>query len=57
MEIALTAKTVATVESKARIHVRMSQRLLDEIKSRAKARGVPHTRYIRLLMERDVAAK
>lgn len=30
---------------------------LDAVKDKAKARGIPDTRYIRMLMERDVAAK
>ena len=38
----------------AQINMRVPQPLLDAVKSRAKARGVPYTRYIRELMERDV---
>jgi predicted DNA binding CopG/RHH family protein len=41
----------------ARIHFVVSPRLLSSIKDRAKARGMPYTRYIRTLMERDIAAK
>ena len=38
----------------AQINMRVPQTLLDAVKSRAKARGMPYTRYIRELMERDV---
>ena len=38
----------------ARINMRVPERLLDAVKLRARARGIPFTRYIRELMERDV---
>ena len=39
----------------AQINMRVPQRVLDAVKLRAKARGLPYTRYIRELMERDAA--
>lgn len=39
----------------AQINMRVPQPLLDAVKNRAKARGIPYTRYIRELMERDVS--
>lgn len=38
----------------AQINMRVPQPLLDAVKNRAKARGIPYTRYIRELMERDI---
>lgn len=38
----------------AQINMRVPQPLLDAVKTRAKARGIPFTRYIRELMERDL---
>ncbi len=38
----------------AQINMRVPQPLLDAVKFRARARGVPYTRYIRELIERDV---
>ena len=39
----------------AQLNMRLPQPLLDAVKIRAKARGIPYTRYIRELLERDVA--
>ena len=39
----------------AQINMRVPQPLLDAVKNRAKARGIPYTRYIRELMECDVS--
>jgi len=44
-------------ERQVRIKVRVPDVVLDAVKDRAKAKGMPYTRYIRLLMERDIAAK
>ncbi len=41
----------------AQINMRMPEALLEAVKVRAKARGIPYTRYIRELIERDVAPK
>ena len=41
----------------AQINMRVPESLLDAVKTRAKARGIPYTRYIRELIERDVASK
>lgn len=38
----------------AHINMRVPQPLLDAVKERAKMRGMPYTRFIRLLMEREV---
>ena len=39
------------------VNLRVPEGLLDAVKDRAKAQGIPYTRYIRMLMERDVTAK
>lgn len=39
----------------AQLNMRVPQPLLDAVKNRAKARGIPYTRYIRELIERDVS--
>ena len=39
----------------AQLNMRVLRLLLDAVKDRAKARGIPYTRYIRELMERDVS--
>ncbi len=39
----------------AHVDLDVLQRLLDAVKDRAKARGIPFVRYIRELMERDVS--
>ena len=39
----------------AQINMRLPQSLLDAVKERARRRGIPYTRYIRELVERDVA--
>jgi predicted DNA binding CopG/RHH family protein len=44
-------------KKEAQVNMRVPQSLLDSVKDRAKARGIPYTRYIRMLMERDVASK
>ena len=44
-------------KKEAQVNMRVPQPLLDAVKDRAKARGIPYTRYIRMLMERDVATK
>ena len=44
-------------KKEAQVNMRVPQPLLDAVKVRAKARGVPYTRYIRMLMERDIARK
>ena len=44
-------------KKEAPVNMRVPQPLLDAVKDRAKARGIPYTRYIRMLMERDIAGK
>ncbi len=44
-------------KKEAQVNMRVPQSLLDSVKDKAKARGIPYTRYIRMLMEQDVAAK
>lgn len=39
----------------AQINMRVPQALLDALKERARRRGIPYTRFIRELMEREVA--
>ena len=39
----------------AALNMRLPQNLLDAVKLKAKARGIPYTRYVRLLLESDVA--
>ena len=39
----------------AALNMRLPQNLLDALKSKAKAKGIPYTRYVRLLLESDVA--
>lgn len=44
-------------KKEAQVNMRVPQSLLDSVKDKAKAQGIPYTRYIRMLMERDVSAK
>jgi predicted DNA binding CopG/RHH family protein len=39
----------------AQLNMRVPETLLEDVKTKAKQRGIPFTRYIRMLMERDVA--
>lgn len=39
----------------AQVNLRVPQSLLDAVKDKARSRGIPFTRYIRMLMEHDVA--
>ena len=39
----------------AQLNMRVPKPLLDAVKTRAAARGIPFTRYIRMLMEQDMA--
>ncbi len=39
----------------AALNMRLPQNLLDALKLKAKAKGIPYTRYVRLLLESDVA--
>lgn len=41
----------------ARLNMRLPVPLLDAVKARAKARGVPYTRFIRETLEQATAAK
>ena len=38
----------------AQLNMRLPQPLLDAVKRRARAKGIPFTRYVRQLMERDL---
>ena len=40
----------------AALNMRLPQKLLDALKAKAKAKGMPYTRYVRLLLENDVAS-
>ena len=44
-------------KKEAQVNLRVPEGLLAAVKDRAKAKGLPYTRYIRLLMERDIAGK
>jgi len=39
----------------AALNMRLPQNLLDALKLKAQARGIPYTRYVRLVLESDVA--
>jgi predicted DNA binding CopG/RHH family protein len=39
----------------ASLNMRLPTSLLDAVKAKAKANGVPYTRYVRMLLEMDVA--
>jgi predicted DNA binding CopG/RHH family protein len=39
----------------AQLNMRLPEALLDALKSKAKARGIPYTRYIRQLLEHDIS--
>lgn len=39
----------------AALHLRLPEALLENLKVRAKAKGVPYTRYVRMLVENDLA--
>ena len=39
----------------AALNMRLPQNLLDALKAKAKSKGIPYTRYVRLLLESDVA--
>jgi predicted DNA binding CopG/RHH family protein len=44
-------------KKETQLNMRVPEGLLDAVKDRAKQKGMPYTRYIRMLMERDIAAK
>jgi predicted DNA binding CopG/RHH family protein len=39
----------------AALNMRLPSSLLDALKAKAKASGIPYTRYVRMLLENDVA--
>lgn len=39
----------------AALNMRLPASLLDAVKTRAKAKGIPYTRYVRMLLETDIA--
>ena len=39
----------------AALNMRLPQNLLDALKIKAKKKGIPYTRYVRLLLENDVS--
>jgi len=39
----------------ASLNMRLPAALLDAVKAKAKASGIPYTRYVRMLLETDVA--
>jgi predicted DNA binding CopG/RHH family protein len=40
----------------AQLNMRLPKPLLDAVKNRAKARGIPYTRFLRELIERGIAS-
>jgi predicted DNA binding CopG/RHH family protein len=48
MHFEFEAKTAA-------LNMRLPQSLLEALKAKAKAKGIPYSRYVRLLLESDVA--
>lgn len=44
-------------KKEAQLNMRIPQPLLDAVKGKAQAKGIPYTRYIRMLMEQDVARR
>ena len=44
-------------KKEAQVNMRVPESLIEAVKDKAKARGIPYTRYIRMLMEQDIAAK
>ena len=44
------------IEAKsAALNLRLPQSLLEAVKVRAKSKGIPYTRYVRMLLETDLA--
>ena len=39
----------------ASLNMRLPPSLLDAVKAKAKANGIPYTRYVRMLLEADIA--
>jgi len=39
----------------AALNMRLPQKLLDAVKADARARGIPYTRYVRMILEKAVA--
>ena len=39
----------------AALHMRLPAPLLEAVKAKAQARGIPYTRYVRMLLEADVS--
>lgn len=58
LEFGQFAPTRFEFEAKAaQLNMRIPQSLLDAVKQRARAQGIPYTRFIRQLMERAVSGK
>jgi predicted DNA binding CopG/RHH family protein len=38
----------------AELHLRLPEALLQDLKARAKAKGVPYTRYVRMLLKNNL---
>jgi predicted DNA binding CopG/RHH family protein len=41
----------------AALHLRLPESLLQGLKNRAKDKGIPYTRYVRMLLETDLAQR
>lgn len=44
-------------QKSAALNMRLPDSLLDALRAKAKARGIPYTRYVRMLIEKDVARR
>jgi predicted DNA binding CopG/RHH family protein len=51
----MTPVTFEFEKKSAALNMRIPESLLDALKSKAKTKGVPFTRYVRMLIERDVS--
>lgn len=41
----------------AALNMRLPQNLLDALKLKARSKGIPYTRYVRMLLEKDVSVR
>ncbi|RRN45683.1 hypothetical protein EHV23_05900 [Lautropia dentalis] len=46
---------IEIARKEAALHMRIPLGLLDALKARAASKGIPYTRYVRMLIEADIA--
>ena len=46
---------IEIARKEATLHMRIPLGLLDALKARAASKGIPYTRYVRMLIEADIA--